>query len=216
VKKYKLPTREQAFDMLKEYCVPLHILKHSLAVAELAVWLAEKLKEKGKQVDVDLVDRACLLHDIARVCDFVKLDHGKFEQIVTEQDKIKWEEIKAKYEGLNHEDAAYQILKEEYPVLALTIRRHKYSAMLNEEDKPQTWEEKIVYYADKRVMHDKVVPLKKRLEEGHKRNTYLHQTDAHHTINIPKIDALIHSLEREIFQAAGLVNEQELQQMFEG
>ena len=211
MKKYNLPTREQAFEMLKEYCVPLHILKHSLAVATLAVWLAEKLKEKGIDVDVDLVDRACLLHDIVRMCSLKELDYSRFEQTVTEQDKIRWEEIKARYEGFAHEDAAYEVLKERYPVLALAIRRHKYSAILHEEEKPRTWEEKIVYYADKRVMHDKVVPLKKRLDEGHKRNTYLHQTDAPHKINISKIDKLIHNLEREIFQAAGLVKDQEPQ-----
>ncbi len=36
--------------------------------------------------------------------------------------------------------------------------------------KLKTWEEKILYYADKRVDHDKVVDLKKRFEEGRKRN----------------------------------------------
>ncbi len=36
--------------------------------------------------------------------------------------------------------------------------------------KLKTWEEKILYYADKRVDHDKIVNLKKRFEEGKKRN----------------------------------------------
>jgi len=211
MKKYNLPTRDQALELLKEYRVPLHIRKHSLTVAELAVWLAKKLREKGISVDVDLVDRACLLHDIARVCDFVRLDHGKFEQTVTEQDKIRWEEMKVRYQGVCHEDAAYDLLKERYPVLALTIKKHKYTAILDGEKKPKTWEEKLVYYADKRVMHDKVVSLEERLKEGHKRNAYLYQTEAQHKINISKIDSLIYKLEKEIFQTAGLVKNQETQ-----
>lgn len=210
MQKYDLPTRKQAFEILKEYHVPLHIQKHSLAVAELAVCLAEKLKEKGISVDVDLVDRACLLHDIARVCDLKKLDYDRFEQSVTEQDKTKWVQLRAKYKGIVHEDAAYELLKEKYPVLALTIRKHKYIAILDGQEKPKTWEEKLVYYADKRVMHDRVVPLKERLEEGHKRNTYLHQTEAQHKINIARADSLIYELEREIFQKAGLVKDQGL------
>ena len=32
-----------------------------------------------------------------------------------------------------------------------------------------SWEEKILYYADKIVMHDKITTLKERLKEGHSR-----------------------------------------------
>jgi putative nucleotidyltransferase with HDIG domain len=64
MKKPDLPTRQDCFNIIKEYHVPSHILGHSLAVAQLAVFLAERLKEKGVTVDVEQVDRACLLHDI--------------------------------------------------------------------------------------------------------------------------------------------------------
>ena len=204
MKKFDLPTRQQCFDIMKEYCVPLHILKHSLTVAKLAVFLAERLNEKGEAVDVDLVDRACLLHDIARVCDFKELNYDDFEQTVTEQDKAKWQQLRATYKGVGHEDAAYHILKEKYPVLALTVRRHKYRAMLDERTRPNTWEEKLVYYADMRVMHDKIMPLKTRLKEGHKRNIHLHGSAAQSKINTAKVDPLIYGLEEEIFNKIGL------------
>jgi len=204
MKKFDLPTRRQCFDIIKEYRVPSHILEHSLTVAKLAVFLAERLNEKGEAVDVDLVDRACLLHDIARVCDFEELNYDDFEQTVTEQDKAKWQQIRERYEEIRHEDAAYEILKEKYPVLALTVRRHKYRAMLDEKTRPNTWEEKLVYYADMRVMHDKIVPLKTRLKEGHKRNIHLHGTKAQSKINTAKVDPLIYRLEQEIFDKIGL------------
>jgi len=204
MKRFNLPTRRQCFDIIKEYRVPSHILKHSLAVAKLAVFLAERLKEKGAAVDVDLVDRACLLHDIVRVCDFKELDYRDFNQTVTEQDKAKWQQIRARYKGIGHEDAAYEILREKFPLLALTIKKHKYMAMLDEETRPNTWEEKLVYYADMRVMHDKIMPLETRLKEAHKRNAFLHGSKAQSKINTAKVDPLIYRLEQEIFDKIGL------------
>jgi len=50
-------------------------------------------------------------------------------------------------------------------VLATTIRRHRYVAVLDETDCPRSWEEKLVYYADKRVMHATVVSVHERVED---------------------------------------------------
>jgi putative nucleotidyltransferase with HDIG domain len=204
MKKCKLPTREQCFEIIKEYHVPQRILKHSLAVAKLAVFLGERLKEKSVHVDVELVDRAGLLHDIARVCDFDRLDCSKFEQKVTERDKAKWTRITAKYKKIGHENAAYEILKERYPRLAVTIKKHRYIGMLDESTRPAAWEEKLLYYADMRVMHDRIVPLEQRLKDGHKRNVHLHSSEAQSKINTAKVDPLIYRLEEEIFDKTGL------------
>lgn len=199
-----LPTRQECFKIIKEYHVPEHILRHSLAVGRLVVFLAERLKEKGIAVDVELVEKASLLHDIARVCDFKELDYSKFNQTVSKEDKAKWRQLKEKYKNTSHEIAAYDILKEKYPQVALTIKRHRYMAMLDEKERPDTWEEKLVYYADMRVMHDKIVPLRQRLEDGHKRNVHLHGSPAQSRINTAKIDPLIYKLEKEIFDKIGL------------
>jgi len=199
MKKYKLPTRKQCFDMIKKHGLPSHIVAHSLAVAKLAVFLAEKLKEKGISVDIELIDRACLLHDIARPCDFRDADYKRLKQLITEQDKAKWQKLKSKYGGLCHEEITYELLKYKYPELATTIKKHRYMAILDEKEKPNTWEEKLVYYADKRVMHDRIAPLKERLEESHKRNVHLHGTKTQSDINTSKVDPLIFKLEEEIF-----------------
>ena len=166
--------------------------------------MAQKLKEKGIVVDVNLVDRACLLHDILRVCDFSNSDYGRFEQPVTEDDKAKWRRLKEKYSRLGHEYAAYEVLKEQYPVLALTIKRHRYTALLDEDEKPATWEEKLVYYADKRIMHDRIVPLDERLQEAHKRNVLQRGSTAQSKLKAARVDALIFKLEAEIFARIGL------------
>lgn len=200
----RLPTRQQCLELIEELHVPLHIKKHSLAVAKLGVFLAKKLQEKGVPVNIDLVDRACLLHDILRICDFSESDYHKFADTATEEGRAHWQNLKAKYSAVRHEEAAYELLKEEYPELALTIRKHRYMALLDEKERPKTWEEKLVYYADKRVMADRIVPLQTRLVEAHKRNIYLHGSKAQSRINTAKVDPLIYELEKEIFAEIGL------------
>lgn len=200
----RLPTRQQCFEMMDQFHVPLHIRKHGLAVAKLGVFLARKLKEKGVSVDVDVVDRACVLHDILRICDLRESGYDRSRQVITDKDRAKWRQLRAKFPKFCHEDAAFALLRGAYPELALAVRRHRYAALLDEKDKPRTWEEKLVYYADKRVMHDRIVPLKQRLEEAHKRNVHLRQTQAQSKVDIEKVDALIFELEQEIFNEIDL------------
>ena len=204
MKKYNLPTHKECQAIIEAHHVPPHIVKHSLAVAKLAVFLAQKLEEKGITIDVNLVDKACLLHDIARICDFKELDYSRFEQPVTAEDKTKWQQLRAKYKETPHEYAACDILKDKFPVLALTIKKHRYIGILNKKEKPNTWEEKLVYYADMRVMHDKIVPLEERLTEAHKRNALFYGTESQSKIITAKVDPLIYSLEKEIFDEIGL------------
>jgi len=204
MKDCSLPTRKECLAILAEYHVPPHIVRHNQAVAKLAVFLARRLNEKGEAVDVELLDRAGLLHDMMRVFDFQQPDYNRFERNLPEQEKAKWQRLHAKYKAMTHEDAAYDVLKEQYQALALAIKRHRYMAMLDEKDRPKSWEEKLLYYADMRVMHDKIVPLKQRLAEGHKRNIHMHGSAAQSKINTAKVDTMIEELEKEIFEKIGL------------
>ncbi len=199
MKNSNLPTRDECLNIIKAHHVPPHIVEHSLAVAKLAVFLAKKLVEKGVVVDINLVDRACLLHDILRVCDFKESDYNGPQQDISEQSKAKWQQLCEMYKGLPHEYAAYEILKDKYPVLALTIRKHRYVGISDEKEKPSTWEEKLVYYADKRVMHERIVSLEERLADGHKRNVHFYATPDQSKMVTAKIDPLIYELENQIF-----------------
>jgi uncharacterized protein len=204
MKNYSLPTRKECFDIIKKYHVPQHIVKHSLAVTKLGVFLAHKLKEKDITIDVELVDRACLLHDVARVCELTESDYKDTGRTVTKQDWAVWNRLRTKFKAVHHEDIAYEMLKGKYPALALAIKKHRYAAILDEAERPNTWEEKIVYYADKRVMHNRIVTLKERLEEGHQRNVHLRHTKKQNRINTAEVDRLIFELEEEIFTTIGL------------
>jgi uncharacterized protein len=200
----RLPTRKECLAILAEYHVPPHIVSHSRTVAKLAVFLGKRLIEKGEAVNIDLLERAGLLHDMMRVHDFKESDYERFKQNLPAQVRAKWQRLGEKYKSIPHELAAYEILKERYPVLALTIKRHRYMALLDEKDRPKSWEEKLLYYADMRVMHDKIVPLKQRLAEGHKRNIHMHGSAAQSKINTAKVDPLIFQMEKEIFEKIGL------------
>ena len=200
MKDCSLPTRKECLAILAEYHVPPHMVNHSLAVAKLAVFLAQRLNEKGAAVDVTLLEGAGLMHDMMRIFDFPEPDYHLFERNLPEEEKAKWQRLRAKYKASSHEDAACDILKEKYPALALAIKRHRYMAMLDEQGRPDTWEEKLLYYADKRVMHERIVPLKERLAEGHKRNVLSHGSAAQSKINTAKVDPLIYEMEKEIFK----------------
>jgi hypothetical protein len=188
--------------MIRQCHLPVHILRHSEAVRKMGVFLAHRLAEKGIAVDIDLVDRACRLHDLFRVCDFPLEDFSWFEQPVTETDKAKWRRLKAQNSQHRHEEAAHAFLKDRYPVLAETVRQHKYTAVLETNGGLRSWEAKLVYYADKRAMHDRIVPLKERLEEAHRRNALVFPDDdaERRTALERQVDGLIFELEAEIFR----------------
>jgi HD superfamily phosphohydrolase YqeK len=198
---YALPSHEECLSMIRDCHVPVHIVRHNEAAARLGGFLARRLIERGVDVDVELVERACLLHDLFRVCDFPLEDFRWFEQPVTEDDKHRWRRLKARHGHVRHEDAADAFLRRKYPVLATAIRRHRYIAVLDETDCPQTWEEKLVYYADKRAMHDTIVPLKDRLEDAHRRSSIaMAKAGIVRCIELEKaVDARIFELEAEIF-----------------
>lgn len=62
----KIPTKEQCMRMLLDLKVPQNIVEHTLLVNRVAVFLADRLKKAGVEINVELVDRASLLHDLAK------------------------------------------------------------------------------------------------------------------------------------------------------
>lgn len=65
----KHPSREECLALLKKYQTPGHVVKHCLMVAETALKIGKALNDKGCALDLDLIQGAGLIHDIARVED---------------------------------------------------------------------------------------------------------------------------------------------------
>jgi len=136
-----IPTREECLKLLKQNKVPEHVQNHCKTVNKIAVFLAKKLKEKGIDINVELVDAASLLHDVGRTVE------------------------KEQYPNPAHLERGYERLKDKYPEVADTIRVHGLLLL----DKTQTWEQKIVNYADKRAWEHELVSLQKRISSIERR-----------------------------------------------
>ena len=63
------------------------------------------------------------------------------------------------------------LIEEGYPSVAKVIGKHRVDFILDEDKKPNTWEEKIVYYADKRVKYSEPISLEERFENWKKKHS---------------------------------------------
>ena len=62
----KLPSREQALNLLYKSGCSRNVIRHCKAVAKLALEIAKRCQERGVDVDIKLVTIGALLHDIGR------------------------------------------------------------------------------------------------------------------------------------------------------
>jgi len=134
----RIPTQEQCFLLMCEMKMMDHIVLHSMQVCRVATFLTEHLNSRQSRLNYDLIRAAALLHDITKTRSF------------------KTEE--------NHALTGGQLLAEQgYPEVGDLVRQH---VRLDEyPDPPATLgEAQILNYADKRVLHDRIVDLDKRLD----------------------------------------------------
>ena len=67
--KQQHPCRQECLQLLKQYDTPNHVVRHCVAVADTAVAIGKALNNHGYHLDLDLIQAAGLIHDIARVED---------------------------------------------------------------------------------------------------------------------------------------------------
>lgn len=65
----KHPSREECLALLKQYHTPDHVVRHCVKVAETALKIGQALNNKGYDLNLELIQGAGLIHDIARVED---------------------------------------------------------------------------------------------------------------------------------------------------
>lgn len=184
-----------ARNLLNEYKTPQHIIKHGEIVGKVGEMIAEAYLKKGTYVDVESVFLAGLLHDILRLVD---ISENKYNEFIKTQDpeKIKiWDELRMKYSNIGHPEATYKLLSEKgFEEIGLMIKKHGFESIL--EDPPFTLEEKILTYADKRVLHEKVVSMEDRFYDGHVRY-FSKKMPAEYENKIQKV---YYALEKELFE----------------
>jgi uncharacterized protein len=199
-------TEPELQDLIRKYRVPGHIMKHMEKVAEVAAFIGKKLAKKNEKIDLEVLRQAALLHDLMKLCDFKELDLEHFDPNFTySADDVRFWSALIKSCNLDgHIKAVFNILTElGEDRLAEIIKKHRFTSLIDPDprERPQTWEEKVLYYADKRVMHYKVVSIKERLDDGRKR--YFPHGD------LPPDDSLVEKalvkLEKEICEKAGIM-----------
>lgn len=157
-----------ALKLLNEFRTPKHIIKHCELVGRVGKKIAEEYVKKGINVDMESVFIACLLHDSLRIVDIFDNNYKEFAKTQNKEDTKVWDKLREKYKNIEHPEAIYQVLsKKGYEKIALMIRKHGFEDIID--NPPRTLEEKIVTYADKRVLHTSIVSMKERFEDGHKR-----------------------------------------------
>ena len=139
----KLPSREQAIEILRKNQCSTRVINHCQAVAALAVELSKQLETKNCKVDLELVEIGALLHDLGRSRTHT-VDHAVVGAKIAES------------------------LELPQPVISI-IKRHVGAGITAQEAQwlgwpkdvyvPATLEEKIVSYADKLIDGSRKVPI---------------------------------------------------------
>jgi len=133
----RIPTIETCLQLMDDYQMLDNIKAHSKVVARVAELITSGfLQRSGEVLNVDLVISASLLHDIAKTqCLDSRCDHAK---------------------------VGGEICRElGFAELAEIVEEH---VVIKSNGSGRITEKEIVYYADKRVNHDKVVSLHDRLD----------------------------------------------------
>jgi len=131
-----IPTPTDCLELMSAHGMLPNIREHSLLVREVAVHLGTSLVEAGFALHLDLIEAAALLHDL-----------GKTSCLGT---------------ALNHAEWGAQALTAAgYPEVAQVVREHIFLES-DGTDPLAIREAEVVNYADKRVLHTRVVTLTDR------------------------------------------------------
>lgn len=132
----RLPGRVECRRLLVAMQMPEHIMAHSLLVCRVALCLADRLTKAGVRIDRPLVQAGAILHDITKARSFKT--------------------------GEDHARTGGEYLTSlGLPQVAEIVRQHVVLDAYFADAVPN--EAEVVNYADKRVLHDTVVPLRDRM-----------------------------------------------------
>lgn len=163
-----IPNREECLKLMGKYGMLENIIAHSLKVAKVALFIATELNKRGKRISLDLVEAASLLHDLT-----------KTECLKTRED---------------HAMTGSQLLKGiGYERVGEVVGQHIW--LKKENDPSLISEEEIVNYADKRVMHDRIVPLEERFNDLKER----YGRDREAIDYLDRMENEVYGIERKIF-----------------
>lgn len=132
-----IPSVEECYRLMDKYNMLDNIKAHSVTVEKIAAIIAKGLIEAGINLSLEKVTAGALMHDIGKtLCLNTQIDHAPRGREICLQNNL--EEIA-------------EIVGEH-----ITLQNYEKDGPIQEKE--------IIYYSDKRVNHDMVVSLDKRLE----------------------------------------------------
>jgi len=165
----KMLAQKDCFQLMCKMQMPEHIVAHSIQVCRVSLCLVHHLKLQRIRMDEKLVLAAALLHDITKTRSFETAE--------------------------NHALTGGQILTDlGYPAIGELVRQH---VRLDDYSDPKNISEAmVVNYADKRVLHDRIVSLDQRMSYIQER----YGTRPEHRGRIQLLWEKTELLERQIFK----------------
>lgn len=133
----RIPTIEECYELMNCHAMLPNIVAHSEQVARVAATIMDHLKD-GTGVSRKAVISACLLHDITKTRSLKTREH--------------------------HDASGGRLLVElGFPDVGKMIEEH----VILQDFQPggKLLDKEIVYYADKRVMHDRIVTVEERVAD---------------------------------------------------
>jgi phosphoglycolate phosphatase-like HAD superfamily hydrolase len=168
----RLPDIATCLAWLREQGATNGLVAHVRLVAATAFRLAERLHSAGVLVDPLLAHRGGLLHDLAKAS--------------------------ARATGAAHDRLAGELLRARgHGDLAAIAERHAVWALLDPAKRPETWEEKLVCYADRLADGSRLVTVDERMDALIARRPEL-------APDLERYRAAAEALEREIARRLGL------------
>ena len=170
----QVPSEAECEQLWEQFQVPENIRAHCRLVAKIAVHLAGELRAKGVDVNVELVRASALLHDLLK--------------------------LQAQRTGGDEYRQVERVLAERgWPEAGSICRKHGLFSLLLPGELV-SWEETLVFYADKRAKHVELVSIDARLDDLAERYVASNPTAK------AKIEAcrpLLRALERALFSQIG-------------
>jgi uncharacterized protein len=133
----RIPSQEECDELMAKYCMLPNIVAHSRQVMRVSLVITDNLKS-GVSINRNLVMAAALLHDIT-----------KARSLETREP---------------HDQSGGELLRElGFERIGEIVKQHVILLDFNPQERLE--EREIINYADKRVMHNRIVSLAERLED---------------------------------------------------
>ena len=132
----RIPTEAECFDILSEVDVPPAVVRHSIAVKNFALELTDQLNAQGHNINKELITASALLHDVLKTS--AEFDHAV--------------------------EAGEFLRKKGFHIVAEVVEKHALNNLTDSSFIPQTPEEKLLMYADLRIVSGSVVSLDERFD----------------------------------------------------